>query len=624
MELKIFDSLLEPVFVLNAQKQIVYVNEVAANLCDQSVRKLIRSKPLFDEIFQFAAPVEFLKNISEVSDPSPYQEMSFVTLEQKTGKVQITAQKIPDHEGAAAWLVYFRDVTLEETLQKKYKAEQAELEKYSKNLEKMVAERTAQITQLNQTMSALLDSLGQGFFLFNSKGLCSDVYSKACEQTVENKPAGKMIWDVLGLKDKQVPGFQKWMTTVFSEMLPFEDLAPLGPPEFQHSQGRKIQLQYHPLRNANSQMEAVVVVSTDITELVEAQKSAAAEKSYAQMIISLVQQKRYVQSFLQESEELLKEMKLELARGQNASPESLFRYLHTLKGGAATFSIQPMVDQAHQSENLLTNWKFEPSEKAFNDLKESSLLIENKFRSFLNENESILGSAEKMKKRWVEVPADKLWNFERSLPPTFQKSFTESFLMESAGVHFHQYSEVIKNVAEREGKSLHDLKIVNGDLLVLPEVYSTLFSTFVHAFRNAVDHGIETPDIRESLGKNPSGQIQVEFKQFSDKGQDWLHIQVQDDGSGIDPAKIRARLTSKGMDVSKEDDYQVIQHVFDSQFSTKEAVTETSGRGVGMDAILHAASKLGGKAYVTSIIGKGTTLHVQVPYLVQIPTARAA
>jgi len=223
MDAKIFDTLLEPVFVVNAEKKVLYCNEPAALLCDISVRKIMRSQPVFDELFKFQATVENLGSLEHVSDATPYQEIAFSQDSGKTGKVQITFQPFSEMNGAKTWIVFFRDVTLEETLQKKYRAEleqkedvildlqkaQAELEQYSKNLEKMVDERTAEIKKLNSLMTALLDSLHQGFFVFDAKGLCLEVFSKACENTVQSRPAGKMIWDVLKLPEKQVPGFKK-------------------------------------------------------------------------------------------------------------------------------------------------------------------------------------------------------------------------------------------------------------------------------------------------------------------------------------------------------------------------------------------------------------------------------
>ncbi|PIS10617.1 MAG: histidine kinase, partial [Bdellovibrio sp. CG10_big_fil_rev_8_21_14_0_10_47_8] len=621
------------------EKRVSYCNEPASLLCDLSVRKIVRSQPFFDQLFRFSTPVEALQSLSEIHDPTPYQEVSFQIESGKTGKVQLTLQPFPEIDGKKRWLVFFRDVTLEETLQKKYRAEleqkedvikdlqvaQAELEKYSKNLEKMVDERTAEIQTLNRTMTALLDSLHQGFFIFGKEGDCLDVFSKACLTTIENNPAQKKIWSVLGLSEKQVPGFKNWMTTLFSEMLPFEDLAPLGPAKYAHSQGLHIQLEYYPLRSNQGQIEGVVVVATDISSLVQAQLDAEKERAHAKMIVTLVQNKRQVQGFLQESEALLQELNQELSRGLNADQKSLFRCLHTLKGGASIFSIQSMVQQAHESEGLLSEWKTQPSTEHFDRLKQSSLKIQDYFQKFIQDNEPILGSQQKRDSRWVELDSRQLNQFYPRLPETLQLDFLQQFLMEPVGEYFNQYQEVVQSIAEQEMKSVLPIQLRNGSLPVLPEPYSQLFSTLIHAFRNAVDHGIESPDRRMELQKNPAGQITVSFEKSQTPEGPWLLIEIQDDGGGIDPAKIRKKFADRGQSLDQESDQQVIQHIFDSQFSTKEVLTETSGRGVGMDAILFSAQQIGGTAWVESKVGVGTQLKIKVPYLIHWPeTAKKA
>ena len=160
MDFKLFDTLLEPVFVIDADRKIIYCNEPAALICDMSVRKLTRGQ-IFDQVLTFEEPLTFLQTLADLKDPSPYQELGFSSSSDKKGKAQITCQ--PVSHTTPAWLIFFRDVTLEETLQKKYRAELEQVQHYSRNLEKMVDERTAEIKKLNQTMSALLDSLHQGF-----------------------------------------------------------------------------------------------------------------------------------------------------------------------------------------------------------------------------------------------------------------------------------------------------------------------------------------------------------------------------------------------------------------------------------------------------------------------------
>jgi two-component system, chemotaxis family, sensor kinase CheA len=612
MDAKIFDTLLEPVFILNKEKQVLYCNEAAALIADISARKMVRSKQELNQIFKFFEPVASLDSLTTVVDPTGYQELAFESSSGKTGKVQITIQPV-FFESANCWLVFFRDVTLEETLQKKYRKELEQVENYSKNLEKMVEERTAQIQQLNLMMKALLDSLNQGFFIFDKDGLCLEISSKACVETIEGNPQGKNIWDVLKLSEKQVPGFKRWISTVWAEMLPFVDLAALAPQTFPHSKGQRIQLEYYPLQSSEGKMNGVVVVASDITELVQAQEDAERERAHAKMILSLIQQKRQVMSFLQESESLLRELKAEFEG--TASKDGLFRVLHTLKGGAASFSIKSMVDQAHQAENLLTEWTGDQSTDIYRNLENTSMLIEQKYQEFLKDNEKILGSREKMKSRWIEFPVEKFKAFQSRLPVNLQDEFAESFLMEPLENFFLQYNEVIQSVADREMKSVKPLKLNLNQIQVYPEIYSQFLSTLIHAFRNAVDHGIETPAVREQAGKSPEGQIEVMAYYAADQ----LLIDIKDDGGGVDPNKIRERLLKKGIDVSKETDFEVIQHIFDSQFSTKETVTETSGRGVGMDAILHSAKALGGKAWVDSKLGKGTTLKIELPLLKALP-----
>lgn len=639
---KVFDTLREAVFIINQEKKVLYCNEPAALLCDQSERKIVRQALPLDKIFNFANEVSGLEKISEVVDPTPYQEVAFTTADGKAGKIQITLQPFGDFDNQNSWIVFFRDVTLEETLQKKYRQEleqkegviedlkkaQNTLEKYSKNLEIMVAERTASLRSLNQTMSALLDSLGQGFFIFDKEGLCLEVFSKACENVLETKPAAQKVWDVLKLPEREIPGFQKWMTTLFAEMLPFEDLSPLGPQFYPHSVGKNIQLEYYPLRANDNGIQGVVVVATDITSLVEAKREAESERSMAKMLVSLVQNKRQVNTFIQEANSLIADLSAQLAK-PTPSYDELFRCLHTLKGGAATFSIQAMASKCHLAENALATWKQNKFAAEFlNEVKNSCVEIERSFFAFITDNQHVLGSQDRSKERWVETPVSHFFDFSKKFFSSEQerKTFIAEFVMEPINYYFQGFQEPMQAIADRDSKKIAPLKLHNADLKVFPEAYSNLFATLVHAFRNAIDHGIEMPEERLSKGKPPEGQVEVFFDVSTENHQDWLLIKICDDGGGINPEKIRAKLTAKGIDCSQKSDENVIQHIFDSEFSTRENITDISGRGVGMDAILFAAKKLGGTALVKSQLGKGTELFIKVPFIsdIEFKTQKAA
>lgn len=633
----LFDTLLEPTFILNKEKRIVYGNETASIVCGLTIRRM--QKMTFEEVLTFSEPLDWLQNLENVKDPAPYKEVRFKNAEGQEGRVQITCQ--PLEEGH--WIVFVRDVTLEERLQQKYRGEleqkegyilelqkaQQELEKYSKNLEKMVEERTLELSRLNQLMTALLDSLGQGFFIFDKDGLCLEVSSKACLQTIEQDPKGKKIWEIFKISDKKVEGFQKWMFTLFSEMLPFEDIAPLGPQEFPHSQGKNIAIEYFPLRSSSGIVEGVVVVSSDITSLVQARIQAEQERQHAKLILNLFQSQKEVSRFVKESETMIQDMKkLLMAPFENWDLQELFRILHTLKGGAALFSVAEMAKLSHQAENELNRFKDATSPETAEGLQRSCLSVQTSFHEFIQQSKSILGAKAFSDIRSVDVPIQEIQLLCERLSSWHQgvvlaEELKQKYILEPIESFFQSYEQVVRTTAEKENKQVAPLQFINGQLPVLGEAYSSLFACMVHAFRNSVDHGIETPQIRLEKSKPEAGSISVHFNLLKKEKYRYLQIRVQDDGGGIDPQKIRTKLDKKNYPHQKETDYQVIQHVFDSEFSTKEQITETSGRGVGMDAIRIAAEKLGGATWVESTLGQGTHLYIEVPYITELPRATA-
>lgn len=634
MELKIFDTLLEPTFVLDHEGRVRYCNEPAALLCDQSVRKLMRSRPNIRELFRFTEPIEALDMLGKLTDATPYQEVSFENESGKKGRVQLTIQPLsPNSEDESpSWLMFFRDVTLEETLQRKYRAElekkedvikaledaQKKLEDYSRNLEHMVAERTAQLSAINAQMKALLDSLGQGFLIFDQKGLCLQIASKACETIFECDPRGSSIQQVLRLEQPEAKAFGRWMETAFSEMLPFEDLTPLAPPKYKHSMFRSIDLGYFPLRNSDGAIDGIVLVGTDVTDLVFAQKQAQNDRAQSTMVLELVKNRRQVLGFIREAEGLIQEIRREIDTPVPGY-ELTFRALHTLKGGAASFAIQDMVDKIHEGEELLGHWHSGKSESALDKLRAQAIHIENAYRNFLDNTETILGTRGLNQSPTRELRIDTLTNFYAGLKtPEMRSQFFNEFLLEKSVTVFGHFNDTVQIAASQLGKVVLPLNIETPDFEFWPEPYQKLIGSLVHAFRNSVDHGIENPDVREHAGKSSAGRIDLALERSGDR----LLLTIRDDGAGIDPAKIRSRLAQKGFDTSKESDAQVIQHVFDSEFSTRDQVTALSGRGVGMDAIQASALELGGRALVFSIPGQGTTFKIDVPWLTDIRTAR--
>lgn len=621
--LALFDTLLEPVFLLKEDNTIYYCNETASALTGLSKRKIMRGLK-FNKIFIFNEDLECLHNMKSIRDSTPYKELSFKTEQNTSGKIQLTFQPFPwINAEFPLWIAFIRDVTLEETLQKKYRAELEEkvaaydqLAQSHANLEKMVEERTVELASLNKMMQALLDSLSLGFFLFNKDGLCLKIHSKSCLNTIEQNPSDKYLWEVFNFSEEKTVELKKWLQILFDEPLPFEDIAPLGPDKYQHSQHRTIALKYYPIRDAENKIVQIVAVADDISSLVEAQKQAEYERGKSLLVINLLENKTAFSIFISDSTNMIAELKTMLTNfSKKTDFELLSRLLHTLKGGAATYHAPLLAHLLHESEDILselcTNW--EPVAKG----------------NFLNKIQEVINEFDYFKSQIIMIAGNSILNNEKTFEVTEMQiqeiihmiiksnTINEAIFHVQSNILFTPfsklmtpYNKVLITTAQKLNKQILPLQIKNGACRIPTDEYNELLNSLVHVFRNAIDHGIELPEERTLKNKNPAGQIKVTAEIINS----FLEIDICDDGAGIDPQNIRKKLEEKGISTINETDNEVIQHIFDNQFSTKQYITDLSGRGIGMDAVAQATRNLGGNIWVQSQIGLGTQIHIQVPY----------
>lgn len=182
---------------------------------------------------------------------------------------------------------------------------------------------------------------------------------------------------------------------------------------------------------------------------------------------------------------------------------------------------------------------------------------------------------------------------------------------------FIKFPGVVRNLARQQNKQI-DLIIEGEETELDKTVLEQMYDPLVHLLRNAVDHGIEEPDIREKLGKSPTGTIWL-LSRYERGG---VLIEVADDGGGIDPGKIREVAVSKGLITRDEahlmSDDMAIRFMFTPGFSTSLQVSEVSGRGVGMDVVRENVQRLRGVLDVDTVVGKGTVIRIQLPLTLAI------
>ena len=197
-----------------------------------------------------------------------------------------------------------------------------------------------------------------------------------------------------------------------------------------------------------------------------------------------------------------------------------------------------------------------------------------------------------------------------------QESLTRTRMV-PLNVVFARFPRLVRELSRSMGKRVQ-LKIEGEDTEIDRALVEKLNECLVHLVRNAIDHGIEPPDERIASGKPPEGLIEISASQSEGS----VIVVVRDDGRGIDPNKIRRKAVEQGLlteeQASSLSDDDAIQFIFRSGFSTKEEVSEVSGRGVGMDAVKAAMEQIGGTIDLHSQIGMGTTVTLRLPLTLAI------
>lgn len=185
--------------------------------------------------------------------------------------------------------------------------------------------------------------------------------------------------------------------------------------------------------------------------------------------------------------------------------------------------------------------------------------------------------------------------------------------MEPVSVVFNRFPRMIRDLSKELNKGI-DLIIEGEETELDRTVVSELGEPLIHLIRNAADHGIESPGVRQGLGKPDKGTIKLSAYQEGNK----VVIIIKDDGKGIDPVAIKESAIRKGIDTQGMDDKDLVQLIFNQGFSTAKELTSVSGRGVGMDVVRQKISSLGGTIDVLSEVNKGTSFVIKLPLTLSI------
>ncbi len=180
---------------------------------------------------------------------------------------------------------------------------------------------------------------------------------------------------------------------------------------------------------------------------------------------------------------------------------------------------------------------------------------------------------------------------------------------------FQKMSRLVWDTAKKLGKQIN-FKMDGEDTELDRTLIEKLADPLMHMARNAIDHGIEQPDDREAAGKSKIGTVQL--KAFHAGGS--VHIQIIDDGRGLDTSKLLAKAIEKGIaqEGNTYSEQEIFAFIFAPGFSTASVVTDLSGRGVGMDVVRKNIEAMRGRVHIRSTVGSGTTFTIELPLTLAI------
>lgn len=446
----------------------------------------------------------------------------------------------------------------------------------------------SQISRLALSMKLLLDHTDQGFMIFDEKGLIQDGFSRAAETFFGQGIKGKSVASIFKQTDEE---WKNNLETLFSEPLPFQDIAALLPSEIVEG-NRVMEVAYRPVRNAKGKVYLVLLVVSDVTQLREVQKKSDEERILNRAIVKIISRKSDFVDVGTQVERLSSLV-------ENVSILKI--ELHTLKSAFAFFGLDSISKFCHQVEEAITS---DPSAET---IKTQIEALQGKFNEFVFEQHAILRLNDKTEKT-ISVPRSAFEEVKKTLTEMHlpQKVIDQVDLLVQKPIEeaLAWLDDAFQATARQLGKRVNPIEWLPSDL-INPEDYPGLIHSLVHIVRNVADHGIEAPEERAVKSKSEMGSLMGQL--IYDSG--YYMITFIDDGAGVNLSELKDKAFELGIDIPHSE-AEMIDLVFRPELSTKKVVSITSGRGVGMAAVREEARRLGGDAKIMNRAGGGTQIQI--------------
>lgn len=504
------------------------------------------------------------------------------------------------------------------------------IEEQNRILERKVAERTAELSKKNKDIESMLANMHQGLFTIEGDGNIHPEYSRFLQNIFETSAiGGRNVIDLLfantNLGSDLINQNQEAIAAIVGEdEMNFSFNSHLLVTEYESNfddRMKNLSVDWNPIVVGDEVIKLMVTVR-DITELKKMEAESKAQQRELDIISQLlnVPAKKYI-SFEKSAQAFLDENRqcIEANAGKNDDAIALlFRNMHTLKGNCRTFSFTHIGNVVHDVETAYSElkkstdavWK---QQSLLDDIQrvEATVLEYGKvYREVLGRSGTTSDRASGM---WLDASVIKniqenIQTIQSQVPavismPAFTpiRQLFNTALTSPLDVVLADIVNSLPAIASELGKANPIVKFDGDPIRIKESANELLTSVFSHLLRNCVDHGIEMPEEREAAGKPAQGMIQIHTVLG-----DTLAIHVKDDGRGVNLDQLYKKGLTSGrwQDGDRPSAQAIAALIFESGVSTKDEVSEISGRGVGMDAVRQFMQDQGGDIRVELLAQK--------------------
>jgi two-component system chemotaxis sensor kinase CheA len=471
------------------------------------------------------------------------------------------------------------------------------------------------IQDKTDSITSLLSSLPFALFYFDEHGLISKERSQSTDLIFNNFSAYKNLEEFFeahhcnGQKTKEI------LRAIFQGLIHFESAVLLFPDILQVGDGeeaRTVQLSFKPKYANKKKITRVIVLAEDITEKNKAMAESRDLTERVERVSRITTDITGFKEFLPSARELYSSALGHLEYLKEYTKPELKRDLHSLKGLLGIYAFNTCAEIIHEIESLIDSDLEEDISDGLFKFKNSKVLFEMQAKDVtdllaINADADLkYFSAHKI--NTIKMLAQKEKN------PEIIKAILDlnKFSLDKVLSKYTSYAQTI--ASKLEDKKVK-VTFESSDEISYEEVQK-LDPVFIHVLNNSIDHGIESSTERIEMRKDEVGEIKIACKRNKDNS---LEFKISDDGRGIDADHLVQKALEKGFmseaeaSIASEEDK--INLIFSSGFSTKENMSQISGRGVGLDAVRAYIESIGGSIRLCTEQNKGTTFTLHVPPL---------